>query len=423
MTRKRVFISYRREDFDWALRVRSGLRWRGINAFVDVTGLHSGKFEKQLYNEIGRRTHFVVLLSRDALKPRPDGEVDWLRKEIDRAVDTGRTIVPVLGEDFDKDELKSVSVTAGDALSQSQTLRWVRDDLQFGRMNRLATMVRGRPLWPSVVASIIVLIFAYFILASLVHIVPFSSASSPTTLSSNTTAESTSPPTTQKEPSTSGPSSASTTPPSQLAVDQQLEPGDFLVSANGLHRLDMTTAGTLQASTNGVVWWNEAVGPAGSWTNMQSDGNLVVYQPRNLDPSQAHAVWQSHTNQAQHRGAHLELVDVQGHGEVHLVDPDGKVFFRRPEAPVPTVHTAAPNTSGTGTGTPTSADGTTSSTSTAPPTTAPSTPAPPKTYKVQPGDTWTLIAKKLEVTVQDLQACNKDTTSPRQGQSLVVPPC
>jgi hypothetical protein len=97
---KTVFISYRRRDEPWALAVFGDLTQHGYDVFVDYDGIASGKFETVIFENIRARAHFLVLLTPTALEPR-SGPVDWMRREIEAAIETRRNIVPVMLEGFD----------------------------------------------------------------------------------------------------------------------------------------------------------------------------------------------------------------------------------------------------------------------------------------------------------------------------------
>jgi tetratricopeptide (TPR) repeat protein len=97
---KTVFISYRRTDEPWALAIFGDLTQHGYDVFIDYDGLASGKFESAIFENIRARVHFLVLLTPTALAPRSD-TVDWMRREIEAAIDNERNIVPLMLEGFE----------------------------------------------------------------------------------------------------------------------------------------------------------------------------------------------------------------------------------------------------------------------------------------------------------------------------------
>src|SRR5438093_4365267 len=97
MTRimKTVFISYRRHDEPWALAVFADLTQHGYDVFVDYDGIGSGSFETAIMENIKARAHFLVLLTPTALERSADPK-DWMRLEIETAVESQRNIVPLM---------------------------------------------------------------------------------------------------------------------------------------------------------------------------------------------------------------------------------------------------------------------------------------------------------------------------------------
>src|SRR5262245_30437467 len=102
MTRveKTVFISYRRTNAPWALAVYQNLTTQGYDVFYDFKGIAGGDFEQAILTNIKARAHFLVLLTPSALE-RCDDPHDWLRREIETALDSQRNIVPLMLEGFD----------------------------------------------------------------------------------------------------------------------------------------------------------------------------------------------------------------------------------------------------------------------------------------------------------------------------------
>lgn len=97
---KTVFISYRRTNFPWALAIFQSLTQCGYDVFFDYTGIASGDFERAIAENIRSRAHFLVLLTRSALE-RCGEEGDWLRREIETALNARRNIVPITLDGFD----------------------------------------------------------------------------------------------------------------------------------------------------------------------------------------------------------------------------------------------------------------------------------------------------------------------------------
>ena len=96
---KTVFISYRRKDISWALAVYQYLTRQNYDVFFDYTSLSSGDFEQVIVSNIRARAHFLLILTPTALD-RCHEPGDWLRREIETAVDEKRNIIPLFFDGF-----------------------------------------------------------------------------------------------------------------------------------------------------------------------------------------------------------------------------------------------------------------------------------------------------------------------------------
>lgn len=97
---KTVFISYRRTSLPWALFIYQNLTMHGYDVFFDYQSINSGDFEEIIIGNIKARAHFLVILTPSALE-RCILPNDWLRREIETAIEHKRNIVPLLVEGFD----------------------------------------------------------------------------------------------------------------------------------------------------------------------------------------------------------------------------------------------------------------------------------------------------------------------------------
>lgn len=95
-----VFLSYRRTDQPWALAIFQNLSHHGYDVFFDYTGIASGDFEQVILANIRARAHFLVVLTPSALERCAD-PTDWVRREIDAALQCRRNIVPIMIDGFD----------------------------------------------------------------------------------------------------------------------------------------------------------------------------------------------------------------------------------------------------------------------------------------------------------------------------------
>lgn len=95
-----AFISYRRENgFLMAQVIRDRLKEKGINCFLDLEELRSGKFDEKILLAIQEAHTFILILPQNALN-RCSNENDWVRREVLEAVRCNKTIIPVMYDGF-----------------------------------------------------------------------------------------------------------------------------------------------------------------------------------------------------------------------------------------------------------------------------------------------------------------------------------
>ena len=90
-----VFISYRREGgLDFARSIAYYLRIEGFQCFFDQRELKTGQFNQQIYEAIDNSKYFLSVITNGALDrcANPD---DWVRKEIEHAIQKGVHVIPV----------------------------------------------------------------------------------------------------------------------------------------------------------------------------------------------------------------------------------------------------------------------------------------------------------------------------------------
>jgi hypothetical protein len=116
MPNETVFVSYRRTDFAWAMAVYQDLARRGFDVFLDYEQVSAGRFEQVILENIRARTHFLLLLTPDALD-RCDQPDDWLRREISEAIHSERNIVPLFVHGFDFESPKVSARLTGELVN------------------------------------------------------------------------------------------------------------------------------------------------------------------------------------------------------------------------------------------------------------------------------------------------------------------
>ncbi len=97
---KTVFISYRRTNIFTARAVYDNLTRHGYDVFFDYENIDSGDFSQIILRSIESRAHFLLILTPSALE-RCQNPGDWLRREIEHAIQHKRNIIPLTFEGFE----------------------------------------------------------------------------------------------------------------------------------------------------------------------------------------------------------------------------------------------------------------------------------------------------------------------------------
>jgi hypothetical protein len=143
---KTVFISYRRTDVYTALAVYESLKNEGYDVFFDYRSISSGDFEQIIHSNIRARAHFLLILTPTALD-RCNEPGDWLRHEIEIAMDEKRNIVPLFFKGFQFRDPAVAEMLTGKLknLSRYNGLN-VHEDYFDEAMYRLRTQYLNIPL-------------------------------------------------------------------------------------------------------------------------------------------------------------------------------------------------------------------------------------------------------------------------------------
>lgn len=90
-----IFISYRREGgAQYARTLQLMLEKKGYRVFLDYDELKDEKFSPKIESAIKNSTIYILVLSKGALE-KCDQEGNWVRREIEIALDAGKHFVPV----------------------------------------------------------------------------------------------------------------------------------------------------------------------------------------------------------------------------------------------------------------------------------------------------------------------------------------
>jgi tetratricopeptide (TPR) repeat protein len=139
-----VFISYRRTNYYIARAVYQDLRTHQYDIFLDYQNIDSGSFERVILSQIAARAHFILILTPSALErcAHPD---DWVRREIEHAIETKRNIVPLLFEEFDFAKAQPYLLGKLEMLGEYNAIRVPQDYFEEA-MTRLRTRFLSKPL-------------------------------------------------------------------------------------------------------------------------------------------------------------------------------------------------------------------------------------------------------------------------------------
>lgn len=138
---KKIFLSYRRELSKYEARsVYQHLRGEGYDVFMDVESIDSGEFATIILNQIASRPHFLVILTPGALARTKDRN-DWLRREIEYALEQKRNIVPVMMSacSFEDEEKRHPKKELPGKIKELKKYNWlnVHDDYFDAAMKKL----------------------------------------------------------------------------------------------------------------------------------------------------------------------------------------------------------------------------------------------------------------------------------------------
>jgi len=100
LVEKTVFISYRSANRSYALNIWQHLNHHGFDVFIDYLSIGPGDFEQAILGNIKSRAHFLVVLTPSALDNCAEPG-DWLRREVEMAIECERNVVPIIMDDFD----------------------------------------------------------------------------------------------------------------------------------------------------------------------------------------------------------------------------------------------------------------------------------------------------------------------------------
>ncbi|CAL1544602.1 unnamed protein product [Lymnaea stagnalis] len=137
-----VFICYRRSSgSQLASLLKVHLQLRGFSVFLDIDRLRAGKFDENLLYSIQVSSHFILILTPDALERciGDDTQEDWVHKEIVAALETNCNIVPIV-DNFEWPPLEKLPADMRGVV-RFNSVRWVHE-YQDACVDKLETFLR-----------------------------------------------------------------------------------------------------------------------------------------------------------------------------------------------------------------------------------------------------------------------------------------
>jgi tetratricopeptide (TPR) repeat protein len=131
---KTVFISYRRTNKLWAIIIQEHLRNHDYDVYWDYK-VRSGAFEPILLNKITQCAHFILIVTPSALERCKDPN-SVMHKEVERAIDSKRNIVPLRFDGVELPEIEE-SLTGKLQILTQYNMPPVSTDFYDGSMKML----------------------------------------------------------------------------------------------------------------------------------------------------------------------------------------------------------------------------------------------------------------------------------------------
>jgi len=136
-----IFISYRRDGgAQYARTLQLMLEKKGYKVFLDYDELKDEKFSPQIEAAIKNSTIYLILLTKGSMT-RCTNEGDWVRREIEIAIENGKRIVPVNPDDTYDGMPGNVSQEIRSAIEDTQ-----QSEVNFGQTLNVTVdqMVKNR---------------------------------------------------------------------------------------------------------------------------------------------------------------------------------------------------------------------------------------------------------------------------------------
>lgn len=171
MAKYDIFISYRRDGgAQYARTLQLMLEKKGYRVFLDYDELKDDKFKPQIETAIRNSTIYLIVLTKGSMA-RCANEGDWVRREIEIAVEAGKQIVPVNPDNtFDgiPDDVptlikEAIGGTQYSEINFGQTLNATVDLMVKNRIKPYINRKRRKWYWLILIAIAMVAIAVFLI--------------------------------------------------------------------------------------------------------------------------------------------------------------------------------------------------------------------------------------------------------------------
>lgn len=164
--KQKIFISYRRDtSFELAKSICRELEKRRHSCFFDVKSIKAGDFYQIILSKMDECDIFLLLVS-DSTFDRCSDPADYVRLEIEAALERGLTIIPIMVE---KAEIPADLPPSLSPIRKAHQLRYIREysDEIYPMIFQAIDSVRGKkkkPLAPALAILAVVILAAAFLL-------------------------------------------------------------------------------------------------------------------------------------------------------------------------------------------------------------------------------------------------------------------
>ena len=163
--KQKVFISYRRDtSFELAKSICKALEEKRYPCFLDVESIKAGDFYQKILSEMDDCDIFLLLVS-DTTFDRCNDPADYVRLEIEAAIERKLSIIPIMIENAQLPDILPPSISQIRKLEHIPYYRTYADEL-YPKIFKAIDEIRGKKkgsITPVLIGSAIVILAAIFL--------------------------------------------------------------------------------------------------------------------------------------------------------------------------------------------------------------------------------------------------------------------